>query len=726
MIYIKKIVLKIDGMTCSACSNGLEKYLKRQAGIIDVNVNLILAIATIAYENIKIKDIENYIKEAGFKSLGEFKTFDDNNTFKKEKKLLIIYGILLIILMYITMSHMLSLPNLDNYPKIYALILILFSLIFLVYGFDIIKNGFKNLIHQIPNMDTLVTFSVTFSLIYSFYGVFKIFNNELSYLHNLYFESACMVIYFIKLGRFIENISKDKTKDAIKSLVQITPQYAIIKKNNKEIKITIDEVKVDDILICHPGEKIAVDGIVISGKTYVNESFITGESKPVLKEKKSNVIAGSINYDGVITYKAKKIGRDSTISEIVKMAVEATNSKTKIQRIADKVSGIFVPIIFIIALITLLIHLLIGHSFNLSLNYFVTVLVVACPCALGLAVPLVIVISNGKCAKNGLFLKKAEVIENAKDIDTVVFDKTGTLTYGKLKINKFFNYSDITDKQLLKIVSSLEANSSHPIATAFSKNNLLKVSDFKNIVGMGIFGQIKTKEYYVGNLKLLEKLKIKDNHISDYNFLTEQGCSILYVVSNQKVIGLIGVKDIIRNNSKELVKNLKNNKINVIMLTGDNAKTAKLIAKELGITEIIADVLPNKKADFIKSLIKDNKKVLMIGDGINDAVALVNATIGVSISDGTDVAVDSSDVILMNNDLNNIIKLLKISQKAFKIIKQNLFWAFFYNLIMIPLAAGLLSPLGIVMNPMIASLAMTLSSLTVVFNSLRLKGEKDA
>ena len=713
-------------MTCSACSSGLEKYLKKQEGIIDVNVNLILAIVTITYEKIKIKDIENHIKEAGFKSLGEFKTLDDNNTFKKEKKLLIIYGILLIILMYITMSHMVSLPNLDNYPKIYSLILILFSLLFFIYGFDIIKNGFKNLIHKIPNMDTLVTFSVVFSLIYSLYGIFKIFNNDLSYIHNLYFESACMVIYFIKLGRFIENISKDKTKDAIKSLVQITPQYAIIKKNKKEAKITIDEVKVNDILICHPKEKIAVDGIVISGKTHVNESFITGESKPVLKEKKSKVIAGSINYDGVIEYKAKKIGRDSTISEIVKMVVESTNSKTKIQRIADKVSGIFVPIIFIIAIITFLIHLLIGNSFNLSLNYFVTVLVVACPCALGLAVPLVIVISNGKCAKNGLFLKKAEVIENAKDIDTVVFDKTGTLTYGTLKINKIFNYSDITDKQLLKIVSSLEVNSPHPIATAFYKNNLLKVSDFKNIVGMGIFGKIKDKEYYIGNLKLLEKLRIKDNHILDYNFLTEQGCSILYVVSNQKVISLIGVKDVIRNNSKELVKNLKNNKINVIMLTGDNEKTAKLIAKELGINEIIADVLPNKKADFIKSLIKDNKKVLMIGDGINDAVALVNATIGVSISDGTDVAVDSSDVILMNNDLNNIIKLLKISQKAFKIIKQNLFWAFFYNLIMIPLAAGLLAQFNIVMNPMIASLAMTLSSLTVVFNSLRLKGEKDA
>ena len=722
---IKKIVLKIDGMTCSACSNGLEKYLKRQEGIVDVNVNLILAIATITYENIKIKDIENYIKEAGFKSLGEFKTLDDNTTFKKEKNLLVFYGLLLIVLMYITMSHMIGLPNLDNYPPIYSLILILFSLVFLIYGFDIIKNGFKNLIHRIPNMDTLVTFSVVFSLIYSLYGVFKIFNGDLSYMHNLYFESACMVIYFIKLGRFIENISKDKTKDAIKSLVQITPKYAVIKKGEKEEKITIDEVNIDDILVCHPGEKIAVDGVLVRGKAHVDESFITGESKPVLKEKDSHVIAGSINYDGVIEYKAKKIGRDSTISEIVKMVVESTNSKTKIQRIADKVSGVFVPLIFIIAVITFLIHIVLGSGFSDSLNYFVTVLVVACPCALGLAVPLVIVISNGKCAKNGLFLKKAEVIENAKHIDTLVFDKTGTLTYGKLKIFKSFNYSDFSLEELLKIVSSLEANSTHPIATAFSKNNLLKVTDFKNIAGMGLSGKIKNKEYYIGNLRLLEKLKIKDTHNLDYEELISQGCSILYVVSNKEIIGLIGVKDTIRTNIKTLLKKLNNLGINVIMLTGDNKKTAELIADELGIKKVIADMLPNKKADFIKSLIKDNKKVLMVGDGINDAVALVNATIGVSISDGTDVAVDSSDVILMNNDLNNIVELLEISKESFKIIKQNLFWAFFYNLIMIPIASGLLVPLGIVMNPMIASLAMTLSSLTVVFNSLRLKGGKN-
>ena len=714
MIKINKIVLKIDGMTCSACSNGLEKYLKKQTGIKDVNVNLILAIATISYENIKIKDIENYIKEAGFKSLGEFKNLDDDHTFKKEKNVLIFYGILLIILMYIAMAHMFNLPSLPNNLKIYALIL--FSLVFLIYGFDIIKNGFKNLIHKIPNMDTLVTFSVTFSLIYSLYNVFN------SNYDNLYFESACMVIYFIKLGRFIENINKDKTKDAIKSLVQITPKYATLKKDTKEEQITIDEVKINDILVCHPGEKIAVDGIITNGYAHFDEAFITGESKPNLKKKGDRVIAGSINYDGVINYQAKKIGRDSTISEIVKMVVESTNSKTKIQRIADKVSGIFVPIIFIIASITFLIHLL-NNDFATSLNYFVTVLVVACPCALGLAVPIVIMLANGKCAKNGIFIKEASVLENARTIDTVVFDKTGTLTYGDLKISKIFNYSNLNNQELLRIVSSLEINSNHPIAKAFFKEKLLKVSDFKNIVGMGIYGKINRKDCYVGNLKLLEKLQIEDIHENDYKYLTNQGCSILYVIYNQKIIGLIGVKDVIKESSKTLIKKLKNLNINVIMLTGDNHNTASLIAKELNIESIKADMTPKAKADFIQELIDKNYKVLMVGDGINDAVALVKATIGVSISDGTDIANNSSNVILLNNKIDNLIYLFKISNDTFKIIKQNLFWAFFYNIIMIPIAAGALENF-IIMNPMIASIMMTLSSLTVVFNSLRLRRMK--
>ena len=721
---MKKIVLKIGGMTCSACSSGLEKYLNKQEGVKEATVNLVLSIATITYENITVKDIERYIKEAGFTSLGEFKGIEDKVTNKNDKIKLIILGLLIIFMMYISMGNMLNLPSIPylnhNYPLILSTTMLIITLIYLIYGLDIIKSGIKNLLHKMPNMDTLVMFSVIFSFLYSLYNYINILGGNNTLLHNLYFESTCMVIYFIKLGRVVEDSSKDKTKDAIRKLVQITPSYAVVKKNNKELKVTIDEVEVGDTLICKAGEKIAVDGIVTKGKTYVNESFITGESAPVLKEKGSTVIAGSISYDGLIEYKAKRIGRDSTISEIVKLVVESTNTKTKIQRIADKVSGIFVPVILIIAFLTFIIQLIIGLPLNEALIHMVTVLVVACPCALGLAVPLVVVVSNGICAKKGLFLRNSEVLEKARTIDTVVFDKTGTLTYGNLKIFKTYNYSNYKDNDLINIVSNIEKNSSHPISTAFKVKKKLVVTDFKTINGKGIKASVNNKEYYLGNNTLLKDLKIKDSHEEDYNTLINNGCSIIYVIEEGIVIGLIGVKDIVRDNIKDVIKKFNDNNIEVIMLTGDNEVTAKIIAGELGITKVISNVLPKKKASTIKDLVSKGRKVIMVGDGINDAPALVNSTIGISVNDGTDVAMDSANVILMNNDISNILDLIKISKKAYLIIKENLFWAFFYNLLMIPIAIGLLENYGISMSPMFASIAMTISSLTVVINSLRL------
>ncbi len=725
---MKKIVLKIGGMTCSACSSGLEKYLNKQEGIINANVNLVLSIATINYENINIKDIERFIKEAGFTSLGEFVGIEDKVTKKTDKIKLIALGLLIIFIMYISMGHMINLPSIPylnhHYPFILSTTLLILTLVYLIYGLDIIKSGIINLFHKMPNMDTLVMFSVIFSFIYSLYSYINIINGDNSYLHNLYFESTCMVIYFIKLGRILEDSSKDKTKDAIRKLVGITPKYAIVKKNDKELKVTIDEVEVGDTLICKTGEKIAVDGIVTKGKTYVNESFITGESVPVLKEEGSSVIAGSVSYDGYIEYTAKKIGKDSTISEIVKLVVESTNTKTKIQRIADKVSGIFVPIILLIAVFTFIIQLIIGLSLESSLIHMVTVLVVACPCALGLAVPLVVVVSNGICAKKGLFLRNSEVLEKARTIDTVVFDKTGTLTFGNLKVFKIYNYSNYKDNDLINIVSNIEKNSSHPISTAFKVKKKLEVTDFKTLNGKGIKASINNKVYYLGNNSLLTDLKIKDSHEEDYSNLINNGCSIIYVIEDNNVIGLIGVKDIVRSNIKDVITRFNDNNIEVIMLTGDNEVTANIIAGELGITKVISNVLPKKKASTIKDLVSKGRKVIMVGDGINDAPALVNATIGISVNDGTDVAMDSADVILMNNDISNILDLIKISKKAYLIIKENLFWAFFYNLLMIPIAIGLFENYGISMSPMFASIAMTISSLTVVLNSLRLNKMK--
>lgn len=721
---MKKIVLKIGGMTCSACSSGLEKYLNKQEGVKEATVNLVLSIATITYENITVKDIERYIKEAGFTSLGEFIGIEDKVINKTDKIKLILLGLLIIFIMYISMGNMLNLPSIpylnQKSPLILSTTMLIITLVYLIYGLDIIKSGIKNLLHKMPNMDTLVMFSVIFSFLYSLYNYINILWGNNALLHNLYFESICMVIYFIKLGRIIEDSSKDKTKDAIRKLVQITPSYAIVKKNNKELKVTIDEVEVGDTLVCKQGEKIAVDGIVTKGKTYVNESFITGESAPVLKEKDSTVIAGSISYDGIIEYKAKRIGRDSTISEIVKLVVESTNTKTKIQRLADKVSGIFVPVILITSLLTFIIGLLIGLPLETSLIHMVTVLVVACPCALGLAVPLVVVVSNGICAKKGLFLRNSEVLEKARTIDTVVFDKTGTLTYGNLKIFKAYNYSNYKDNDLINIVSNIEKNSSHPISTAFKVKKKLVVTAFKTINGKGIKASVNNKEYYLGNNTLLKDLKIKDSHEEDYNTLINNGSSIIYVIEDKTIIGLIGVKDIVRDNIKDVITRFNDNNIEVIMLTGDNEVTAEIIAGELGITKVISNVLPKKKANTIKDLVSKGRKVIMVGDGINDAPALVNTTIGISVNDGTDVAMDSADVILMNNDISNILDLIKISKKAYLIIKENLFWAFFYNLLMIPIAMGLLENYGISMSPMFASIAMTISSLTVVINSLRL------
>lgn len=716
---MKKIVLKISGMTCSACSSGLEKYLSKQKGIISASVNLVLSLATVEYDSISVKTIEKYISEAGFKSLGEFKRIDELESNSSDKYKLIILGVVVIFLMYVSMYHMINAPAFPlinhNHPVILATFMLLVSIIFLIYGFDIIKSGIKNLIHKMPNMDTLVMFSVLCSFLYSLYGYIEILVGNSNFIHNLYFESACMVIYFIKLGRFIETLGKEKTKSALKELVQITPEYAVLKKEDEEVKVTIDEVKEDDLLISKAGEKIAVDGIVKSGKSYVDESFITGESNPVLKRAGDNVIAGSILYDGYLEYNAKRIGKSSTISQIIEIVINATSNKSKIERLADKISGYFVPIVIVIAILTFIVHLTLGSSLTDSLTHFVTILVVACPCALGLAVPLVNVVANGLCAKKGIFLRNGEVLEKAKDIDTLVFDKTGTLTYGKLNIYKMFNYSTLTDKELLNIVANIENLSNHPMAQAFKVKEKLNVTNYQVIPGKGIKGSITHKTYYLGNASILKDLNIEDAYTENYQELTSVGCSIIYVIQNKKVIGLIGLRDTIRKDIQHVIKKFQDSGIEVIMLTGDNKETASIIASEIGITNIYADVLPQDKANTIDNLINEGKKVAMVGDGINDAPALVKATVGISISDGTDIAASSSDVILMNNDINNILDLINISKKSYRVIKQNLFWAFIYNLCMIPIAAGVFA--SIKMTPMFGSIAMTISSLTVVLNS---------
>ena len=733
---MKKIILSIEGMTCSACSNGLEKYLNKQEGIKQASVNLVMANATIEYDEKKlnIENLNEFVKKAGFKSLGEFKEIKIEKKTKKEKIKFIVFTILAVIFMYIAMGHMIHLPSLpfidvNQNPTGYTLCLFFFAILFIFYGFDILKNGYKNLIHRTPNMDTLVGIGVLSSFLYSLYSMILVLRGNTAAIHNLYFESVAMVIYFVKLGRYLDGISKDKTKEAIQKLVKITPETATVKRNGQEQVVTIDEVKKGDIVVSKPGERIAVDGEIIEGKAHLDESFITGESKPSNKGTGQKVIAGSINYDGYLAYKAERIGKESTISEIVKLVVEASNTKAPIAKLADKVSGYFVPIVMLLAILSFVLYLLLGYSFESSLVVFVTILVVACPCSLGLATPLAIVVAEGLCANHGILVKKSEILENAEKIDAIVFDKTGTLTYGTLKIAEVKNYSKRIEEELLQLVASIESKSTHPIAKAFAdyvkekKLPLFEVKEFENKSGYGITGIVEGKQLLLGNAKILEKNQIQNPYEEDEKELAQKGNSVVYVVENNQIVALIGVNDIVRDNAKEVIQTLNHNKIDTIMLTGDNKETAEKIAKDIGISQVIANVVPAEKTKVIKELKAENKKVMMCGDGINDSPALATADIGVSVKSGTDVAMDSSDVILTRNNLDCIVTLIQISKKTLKIIKQNLFWAFFYNALMIPIAMGILRPFGIVINPMLASLAMVFSSLTVILNTLRLKKE---
>ena len=731
---MKKIILAIDGMTCSACSNGLEKYLNKQEGIKEASVNLVMANALVEYdENILNQEkIEKFVEEAGFKSLGIFKEEEGNKKRKKEKIEFLVFLVLAIFMLYISMGSMINLPSikgLDMHENAisYTTVMLIITICFIFYGFDIIKSGFKNLMHKTPNMDTLVTIGVTSSMVYSLYSMYMVIIGRHHYVENLYFESAAIIIFFIKLGRYVDNVNKDKTKEALQKLVKITPKNAVIKINGVEKNVTIDEIKKKDIVVSKPGEKIAVDGKIIEGKAHFDESFLTGESKPVSKTVGQNVIAGSINYDGYIEYEAERIGKDSTISEIVRLVVEATNTKAPIAKLADKVSGYFVPAVIAIAIITFIVYLLLGNAVSEAINVFVTILVVACPCSLGLATPLAIVVSEGLCAENGILVKKSEILENAQKVNTIVFDKTGTLTYGTLKISQIINYSKLEESELMKIVGSIESKATHPISKAFTnyleEKNIQKVDvkEFEEVSGYGVIGKIENSQITLGNSKMLSKFNIENIHEEDEKKLAENGNSIVYVVKDSNIIALIGVNDMIRDDIQKVIKQLNENNIETIMLTGDNKQTAEKIAQKIGIEKVISNVLPSQKVEEIKKLKQEGKYVMMCGDGINDSPALASANIGVSINSAADIAMDSAEVILTRNDLSGIINLIKISKKTIRNIKQNLFWAFFYNTLMIPIAIGLLKPIGISINPMIASLAMVFSSFSVTLNALRLK-----
>ena len=729
---MKKVLLKIGGMTCSACSSGLEKYLNKQDGVVRANVNLVMNNASIEYDDKKLslKDIEKFVDKAGFESLGIDNLKKEERKKSGEKINLILTSIFSIAILYVSMAHMIDLPDIPflsmmEHPLNYAVSLLVLTTVILGLGYNILKNGIKNLIHGTPNMDTLVTIGVFASFIYSVYETVQIFLGDTSFVHSLYYESAAIVIFFIRIGKYVEGINTDKTKEAIQELMTITPNSAVIERDGKELTVTLDEIEKGDIVICKPGEKVAVDGAVVYGISHINESFITGESMPVKVEVGSKVIAGSINYEGAIKYKAEKIGRESTVSEIVRMVVEATNTKAPISKLADRVSSVFVPIVIAIAIITFFVWLIIGKNFAVALNYFVTVLVVACPCSLGLATPLAIVIASGVCSQKGILVKNSESLENAHKVKTIIFDKTGTLTKGTLSFSKMYNYSDLNDDDIFKIIAGVEKKSEHPIAKAIveeaEKRNIDfdEVKEFKAISGQGVFAVVENYDVLIGNKRLMDANNISVNE-SDFDELVNDGNSILYVSLNNKVVALIGVKDVVKENVSEVISSLKKKNINVVMLTGDNEVTAKKIAEIAGIETVVANVMPSQKAEYVEKFKKDGL-VMMCGDGINDSVSLVKADIGVSVSSGTDIAMDSAQVVIMNDNLDRINDLIRISSKTIRNISGNLFWAFFYNICMIPIAMGVFVGLGVSMNPMLAALAMVFSSLFVVLNALRLR-----
>lgn len=730
---MNKVILSIDGMTCSACSNGLEKYLNKQDGIKEATVNLVMNTASIEYDDKKLvlEDLNRFVKEAGFRSLGISNPEKEQRENKNERNRLIAISILSVLALYLSMSHMIGLPSVPGLDMMenslnLSIVLFVISTVVLILGRHIIRNGIKNLLHKTPNMDTLVTIGVLASYIYSLYATFQLFGGNIEYKEKLYFESVTTVIFFIEIGKYIENKNKNKTKEAIQKLVTITPKNATIIRDGEEVTVTLDEISKGDIVVCRPGEKIAVDGIIIEGETHIDESFITGESVPVKREKGSKVIAGSINYEGTIKYEAEKIGKDSTVSEIVRLVWDATSSKAPIAKIADTISSYFVPTIIGIAVIFFIVWYVITKNFSFAMNIFISILVIACPCSLGLATPLAIVIASGLCSQRGILVKSSDALENMHKVKTIVFDKTGTLTNGSLTISKIYNYSEEADDTIVKLTASVEKKSEHPISKAIvnyakEKNIYLKKTDiFKALPGLGVYGQVEEDDYYIGNRKLMQDKNIEIKNDNDELELSKAGNSILYVAKNGKLLALIGVKDTVRNNIKETIETIKSNNIDVVMLTGDNENTAKSIAEEIGIENVIANVSPKEKSEKVNEL-KENGLIAFVGDGINDSVSLVTADIGISISNGTDIAIDSANVILMNDNLEKINDFINISRNSIKNIKQNLFWAFFYNILMIPVAAGLLSRFGILLNPMIASFAMTLSSLTVVLNALRLR-----
>ena len=737
----------VRGMTCSACVANVTKAVERLDGVSTANVNLMTNSMKVNFDENKIND-EEIIKAvekigygaspAGEKIKNEAGPVDDRERALKHR--LISSSIFMLILMYIAMGHMVHLPTPRIFhgregAVIFAFSQFLLALPVVFINRDFYISGFKGLKNKAPNMDSLVAIGSLAALIYGIFAIYMMAygfgqgDMELvdAYRHNLYFESSAMILTLITVGKYLEEKSKNKTRSSLAKLMDLAPKMATVIEDGKEVVKNIEDVRVGDILIVRPGESVAVDGKVIEGASSLDESAVTGESIPVQKSVGDSVISASINTTGSFKFKAEKVGEDTTISQIIKLVDEANQSKAPIAKLADEIAGVFVPAVLIISAITFGVWMYLGYGFENALNFAISVLVISCPCALGLATPVSIMVATGKSADFGLLFKNAEVLENLHKIDVIVMDKTGTITEGKPILTDVV--TDLDHDEFLKIAGSLEKNSQHPLASAIlnyaeEKNiGLEEITNFNSVSGRGLNGEIAGNKYFAGNLEYMleEKIDLK-SFKTKAEELAGQGKTSMYFANENEVMGIISVKDLPKKSSRDAIKLLRDMGKIIIMLTGDNEKTAEAIAGEIGVDETLAGLLPQDKNKEIDKIQKSGKKVLMIGDGINDAPSLAKADIGMAIGHGTDVAIESSDVVLMRSDLLDVVSALELSKATIKNIKENLFWAFFYNTLGIPIAAGLLFPaFGIKLSPMFAAFAMSLSSVFVVNNALRLR-----
>lgn len=734
---------KVYGMTCSACASRVERVTRKLEGVKDASVNFATEKLTVTVEKNKIsyEKLKTTIDKAGYRLVEEINLKTETKEVSESRRLFnrfIISLVFTVPLLIISMGHMIGMPLLSIInPKInplnFALVQFVLTLIVMITGYKFYKIGIKNLFKLAPNMDSLISVSTLAAFIYGIFAIYKIIigDNPHDYAMHLYFESIATILTLITLGKYLEAVSKGKTSEAIKKLMGLAPKVATVIRDNKEMQVSIEDVEISDIVIVKPGEKIPVDGEVIEGITSVDESMLTGESIPVEKVTGSTVIGASINKNGFIKYKATKVGQDTALAQIIKLVEDAQGSKAPIAKIADVMSAYFVPVVISLAIISSVSWLIAGESFIFSLTIFISVLVIACPCALGLATPTAIMVGTGKGAENGILIKGGEALETTHKIDTIVFDKTGTITEGKPKVTDIITNS-ISEEELLILAASSEKGSEHPLGEAIlnegrNKNlKLKKIDKFNAIAGQGIDVVIENKNILLGNRKLMIDQNIDITIFNDkVEDLSNQGKTPMYIAINKEIKGIIAVADVVKVSSKKAIETLHKMGIKTVMITGDNENTAKAIAKEVGIDNVLAEVLPKDKAKSIKKLQDKNKKVAMVGDGINDAPALAKADIGIAIGSGSDVAIESGDIVLIRSDLMDVSKAIKLSKATIRNIKQNLFWAFAYNVLGIPVAMGVLHIFGgPLLNPMIAAAAMSLSSISVLLNALRLKNFK--